>query len=69
MWKLAFIFALLCVSVSPLDARESGARDGKGSELRRDVDRISKEIYPSPPARSEPAPRPSFAAGRAPKKR
>ena len=64
MWKLAFIAALLVISATPLDARE-----GKGSELRRDVERISKEIYPSPPARSEPAPRPSFAAGRAPKKR
>jgi hypothetical protein len=49
MWKLAFIAAALCLSASPLDA---AAKDGKRIEkterredLRRDVERISKEIY------------------------
>jgi len=54
MWKLVFIAAALCFSASPLDA---AAKDGKRIEkiarkddvrrgdLRRDVERISKEIY------------------------
>jgi len=54
MWKLVFIGAALCFSASPLDA---AAKDGKRIEkierkddarrgdLRRDVERISKEIY------------------------
>jgi hypothetical protein len=49
MWKLAFIAATLCLSASPLDAApKEGKRvekTGRGEELRRDVDRISKEIY------------------------
>ena len=61
MWKFALIALLLGISASPLDARES-----KGSELRRDVERISKEIYP---ARSAPEDRGSLAAGRSLKKR
>ena len=64
MWKLSFLVAAFAVAASPLDAKEN-----RGSDLRRDVEKISKEIYPSPPVRSEPAPRPSFAAGRAAKKR
>jgi hypothetical protein len=52
MWKVLFLAVALAVSVSPLDAREP-AKDGKkiektqrGEDLRRDVERISKEIYP-----------------------
>ena len=57
MWKVLFLAAILSVSVSPLDA---APREGKkvektqrGDELRRDVERISKEIYPprQPPQR------------------
>ena len=50
MWKVLFLAAILSISVSPLDA---APREGKkvvektqrGDELRRDVERISKEIY------------------------
>jgi len=49
MWKVVFLVAALSLSVSPLD---TAPRDGKrvektqrGAELRRDVERISKEIY------------------------
>ena len=52
MWKALFIAAALTVSASPLDAAQSdnGRRIEKtqtqrGGDLRRDVDRISKEIY------------------------
>jgi hypothetical protein len=55
MWKLLFLVVAFSVSLSPADARQppgknervekrdSGQRAG---ELRRDVERISKEIYP-----------------------
>ena len=51
MWKALFIVAALSISASPLDAAQpdNGRRIEKqtqrGGELRRDVDRISKEIY------------------------
>jgi len=54
MWKALFIAAALSVSASPLDAAQpdNGRRIEKtqpqpqrGGDLRRDVDRISKEIY------------------------
>jgi hypothetical protein len=50
MWKLAFMVAALCLSVSPLDAaqRDDGRRTEKTQrteDLRRDVERISREIY------------------------
>ena len=75
MWKVLFVLAAIAVSASPLDAapdegrkmqrqelRSEPRRDG---ELRRDVERISKDIYPP---QEQPA-RPSPAARRAPKKR
>jgi hypothetical protein len=49
MWKVLFLTAALVVSASPLDARElprKGDRVEKREELRRDVERISREIYP-----------------------
>jgi hypothetical protein len=46
MWKVAFVLAALAVSASPLDAAPDERRKVQKSELRRDVDRISKEIYP-----------------------
>ena len=46
MWKLVFVLAALTVSASPLDAAPDERRKVQKSELRRDVDRISKEIYP-----------------------
>ena len=52
MWKVLFLTAALVVSASPLDARElprKGDRVEKREELRRDVERISKEIYPQSP--------------------
>jgi hypothetical protein len=50
MWKALFIVAALSISASPLDAAQpdNGKRMEKtqrGGDLRRDVDRISKEIY------------------------
>ena len=72
MWKVAFIAAALAISMSPADARKppaQGARVEKRepSELKRDVERISREIYPE---RSDLSPsRGSFAAGKAQKKR
>lgn len=66
MWKLAFVFAVLAFSMSPLDARESEPTS-KRADLRRDVERISREIYPDRSERS--ASRGSFAAGRVLKKR
>jgi hypothetical protein len=58
MWKVLFIAAALSVSASPLDAAQpdNGSRADKsqrGGDLRRDVDRISKEIY----RRNDPPPR------------
>jgi hypothetical protein len=49
MWKVVFLIAALALSVSPLDAApKEGKRMEKSErgELRRDVERISKEIYP-----------------------
>jgi hypothetical protein len=64
MWKLLFLLFALGLSLSPADARQPA----KGTELRRDIERISREIYRD--ERPEPAPsRSSFAAGRAAKKR
>jgi hypothetical protein len=65
MWKALFVVAALCVSASPLDAapRDNGKRIEKTQRgdaarregLRRDVERISQEIYrrgnPPPPRR------------------
>jgi hypothetical protein len=68
MWKLVFLAVALCLSVTPLDAAE-GRRTPQTDrgDLRRDVERISKEIYRP---RSEAAsPGRSFAAGTAAKKR
>jgi len=52
MWKALFIVAALSISASPVGAAQpdNGRRIEKtqtqrGGELRRDVDRISKEIY------------------------
>ncbi|HEV8109406.1 MAG TPA: hypothetical protein VGP97_17960 [Burkholderiales bacterium] len=50
MWKALFVVAALCVSASPLDAapRDNGKRIEKtqrSDNLRRDVERISSEIY------------------------
>jgi hypothetical protein len=72
MWKLVFIVAAIAVSMSPVDARQPPAKNDRAEkrdsgELRRDVERISKEIYRE---RSDFASsRPSFAAGTAAKKR
>jgi hypothetical protein len=63
MWKMVFVLAALAVSASPLDAAPDEGRKMQKSELRRDVERISKEIYP----RQEQPARP--AGGRALKKR
>jgi hypothetical protein len=58
MWKALFIAAALSVSASPLDAAQpdNGTRIEKverGGDLRRDVERISREIY----RRNDPPPR------------
>ena len=63
MWKALFVVAALCVSASPLDAapRDNGKRiektqrgdDARREGLRRDVERISQEIY----RRGNPPPR------------
>ena len=49
MWKVAFVLAALAVSASPLDAAPDEGRkmqrEELRSELRRDVERISKDIY------------------------
>ena len=64
MWKLAFLLAAFAVSASPVDAREAS----KGAELKRDIERISREIYRD--ERPDPAAsRSSLAAGREAKKR
>lgn len=65
----AAVFAVLAFSMSPLDARASEPA-AKREDLRRDVERISREIYPGRSERSErPSSRGSFAAGRSTKKR
>jgi hypothetical protein len=57
MWKALFLAAAFAVSVSPADARQPPPKsdrveDRRGDarrqsgELARDVERISKEIYP-----------------------
>lgn len=69
MFRLLLVLALLGVSMSPLDAREPPRKDapaeGRGpseprrdidSELRRDVERISKEIYAPTRGSWNPAP-------------
>jgi hypothetical protein len=72
MWKIAFIAAALAISMSPVDARKPPAQPDRvekrePSELKRDVERISREIYPE---RSDlPPPRGSFAAGKTQKRR
>jgi hypothetical protein len=50
MIRLFIVICLLAVSMSPLDARESPPKRERvekreSSELRRDIERISKEIY------------------------
>jgi len=67
MWKLAFLAAVLTLSMSPLDAAPKEGRTIEKSELARDVERISKEIYP--PRSDAASSRRSFAAGAAAKKR
>jgi hypothetical protein len=72
MWKLLFLVAAFAVSLSPVDARQPPAMKDRvekrdSGELRRDIERISREIYRE---RSDFASsRPSFAAGTAAKKR
>lgn len=61
MVRAFLLAALLALSFSPLDAREA-PKDAQRTEkaaprergdLRRDIERISREIYrPAPPARS-----------------
>ena len=64
MWKALFIVAALSVSASPVDAAQpdNGRRIEKtqrGADLRRDVDRISREIYRrNDPPRPQPQPQP-----------
>jgi hypothetical protein len=71
MWKLVFLAAALTLSMSPLDAAPQDAKrpeqGARGAELRRDLERISKEIYP--PRSDLSSRRGSFAAGTAAKKR
>ena len=70
MRKLVFLAAVLTLSMSPLDAAQNDSRNaqqsGRGSELRRDVERISREIYP--PRSDSAPPRRSLAAGATMKK-
>lgn len=62
MVRVFLVSALLALSLSPLDAREldqaQKSAPRERGDLRRDIERISKEIY-------RPAPPPA----RAPKKR
>ena len=58
MWKVLFIVAALSVSASPLHAAQPDngrriERTQRGDDLRRDVERISREIY----RRNDPPPR------------
>jgi hypothetical protein len=69
MWKALFIVAALSVSASRLDAAQpdNGRRiektqrdDARRDSLRRDVERISQEIYRRgnpPPRQPQPQPR------------
>lgn len=68
MWKLAFLAAALAVSASPLDAKDQrrGETGPRAGDLRRDIERISREIYPP---RSDFAAPGRFASGTATKKR
>jgi hypothetical protein len=57
MFRVFLVAALLALSMSPLDAREVDDRQKSApperGDLRRDIERISKEIYPpAPPART-----------------
>ena len=56
MWKVLFLVAALSVSASPLDAARRDGKKMEKSELRRDIERISKEIYP-PPRQGQQQPR------------
>ena len=57
MWKALFLVAAFMVSMSPADAGQPPARSDRAdervekrrdnSELARDVERISREIYPT----------------------
>jgi hypothetical protein len=57
MWKALFLAAAFVVSMSPADARQPPAKNDRvgdrvekqrdSGELARDVERISKEIYPT----------------------
>lgn len=68
MFRLLLVLLLFGVSLSPLDARERGtAQRQGGGELRRDVERISQEIYP--PTRGERAPPPRDARRSPPARR
>ena len=67
MWKLLFLVAALTLSVSPVDAAPRDGKPMQKSELARDVERISREIYP--PRSDFGSSRRSFAAERALKKR
>ena len=53
MWRVLFVAAALAVSVSPLDAAPRDGKKMQKSELRRDIERISKEIYPPPPRQGQ----------------
>lgn len=65
MWKALFIVVALSVSASPLDAAQpdNGRRIDKtqrAGDLRRDLERISREIYrrnDPPPRQPQPQPR------------
>ena len=74
MWKLVFLAVTLTLSMSPLDAAPNEGKKvdnmenrARAGELRRDVERISREIYP--PRSDSASSRRSFAAGTAMKKR
>jgi hypothetical protein len=66
VWKALFIVAALSVSASPLDAAQSdngrrAEQTQRGGDLRRDVERISREIYrrnDPPPRQPQPQPQP-----------
>jgi hypothetical protein len=67
MFRLVLVLLLFGVSLSPLDARERETAQRQGGELRRDVERISQEIYP--PTRGERAPPPRDARRSPPARR
>jgi hypothetical protein len=59
MWKIAFVALALAVSVSPVDAAPRKVEKSQRTEdLRRDVERISKEIYPPQRPQQRPPQRP-----------